>query len=74
MKFNPTWPQVALLLGLVAAIIVSHAVAPPVVGAVTSIVSTLIGSLVVDLKRKEEGKPAPVLELVKGAKDQEDES
>lgn len=74
MKFNPTWPQVALLLGLVAAIIVSHAVAPPVVGAVTSIVSTLIGSLVVDLKRKEDAKPAPVLSLVKGDDNKEDAS
>lgn len=38
------------MLGLVAAIIVSHAFAPPAVGAVTSIVSTIIGALFVNLR------------------------
>lgn len=63
MKFNPTWPQVALLLGMLAAVILTHAFAPPAVGAVTSIVSTIVGALFVDL-RKEEKRPAPVLAIV----------
>ena len=64
MKFSPTWPQVALLLGMIAAVILTHAFTPPAVGAVTSIVSTIVGALFVDLKR-EEKKNAAVLALVK---------
>lgn len=63
MKFNPTWSQVALLLGMIAAIILAHAFAAPAVGAVTSIVSTIVGAVFVDL-RKNEKKEAPVLSIV----------
>lgn len=50
MKPSPTWPQVALVLGLLAAIILTHAYTPLAVGAVTSIVSTLIGAFFVNLR------------------------
>lgn len=50
MKFNPTWQQVALLAVLLAAVIVSHLLAPLAVSAVTSIVSTIVGALFVNLK------------------------
>lgn len=69
---NLTWQQVALAAVMCAAIIVSHVVAPPVVGAITSIASTLIGVFFVNRGRDEEKpdeKPAPVLSLVK--KDEE---
>lgn len=52
---------------MLAAVIASHAIAPPVVGAITSIVSTLVGSFFVNMKNektedaaKPEDKPAPV--------------
>ncbi len=50
MKFNPTWSQVALLAVLLAAIIVSHLLAPLAVSAITSIVSTIVGALFVNLR------------------------
>ena len=50
MKFKPTWQQVCLIAVLLAAIIVAHVLAPPVVGAITSIVSTLVGAVFVDLR------------------------
>lgn len=50
MKFNPTWQQVALLAVLLASIIVTHLWAPAVIGAVTSIVSTIVGALFVNLQ------------------------
>lgn len=66
---NLTWQQVALAAVMCAAIIVSHVVAPPVVGAITSIASTLIGVFFVGRANgrdeREEEKPAPVLSLVK---------
>lgn len=68
MKFNPTWPQVALLLGLITAVVLSHVFAPAAVGAITSIVSTIVGAIFVDLKKTEKAASdsvAPVLELVK---------
>lgn len=67
MKFNPTWSQVALLLGMLAAVILTHAFAPPAVGVVTSIVSTVVGALFVDLRKEEkqiEQKIGQVLHLV----------
>lgn len=65
MKFNPTWQQVALLAVLLAAVIVSHLLAPLAVSAITSIVSTIIGALFVNLKLQEEQKPlAPVFSIV----------
>ena len=69
MKFHPTWPQVALLTVLLAAIIVAYLVAPPAVSAVTSIVSTIVGALFVNLR--EPTKPdAPVLSIVPKGDDQ----
>lgn len=46
MKFNPTWQQLLLLAILFTAVITVHLVAPPAVGIVTSMVSTLIGYLI----------------------------
>lgn len=67
MKFNPSWTQVALLLGLIAAVLLAHVYAPPAVGAVTSIVSTIVGALFVDLRKEEkqlEQKVGQVLHLI----------
>lgn len=50
MKFNPTWPQVALLVVLLAAVIASHVLAPLAVSAITSIVSTIVGAMFVNFK------------------------
>ena len=55
MKFSPTWPQVALLAVLLAAVIAVHILAPLAVAAVTSIVSTIVGALFVNLSPQ---KPA----------------
>jgi hypothetical protein len=65
MKFNPTWSQVALLAVLLAAIIVSHLLAPLAVSAITSIVSTIVGALFVNLradssKVEDNGATAPI--------------
>jgi xanthosine utilization system XapX-like protein len=65
MKFSPTWPQVALVLGMLAAIILTHAFAPPAVGAVTAIVSTLVGAFFVDAKKLETATPEFVEALKK---------
>lgn len=50
MKFNPTWPQVAILAILLAAIIVTHVWAPTAVAVITSIASTIVGSLFLNLQ------------------------
>lgn len=66
MKFNPTWQQVALLAVLLAAVIVSHLLAPLAVSVITSLVSTVVGALFVNLKPSEpEAPPAPVLSIVR---------
>lgn len=65
MKFDPTWRQVALLAVLLAAIIVSHLWAPAAVSAITSIVSTIVGALFINLKPLSHEAVAPVLHLVK---------
>lgn len=61
---SPTWQQVAHLavqgvfvLILVSAVIAAYILAPPSVGVVTSIVSTIVGSLFVNFR----GPPAPAL-------------
>lgn len=59
MKFSPTWSQVVLLLGLIAAVVLTHMFAVPAVGVVTSIVSTVVGALFVDLRRDEKKDGAP---------------
>ncbi len=56
MKFSPTWPQVALVAVLLAAVITTHVWAPLAVSAITSIVSTIVGALFVNL-RTPEGSP-----------------
>lgn len=56
MKFDPTWRQVALLGVLLFAVIASHVWAPLAVSAVTSIVSTIVGALFVNLPAKKELK------------------
>jgi uncharacterized membrane protein YdcZ (DUF606 family) len=53
-SFSPTWQQVVLLLGLIAAVVLTHMFAVPAVGAVTSIVSTIVGALFVNLRRNEQ--------------------
>jgi hypothetical protein len=60
MKFQPTWQQVTLLAVLLTAIIVAHLFAPLAVSAVTSIVSTIVGALFVNLKS------GPVFTVAKG--------
>lgn len=57
MKFNPTWQQVVLLAVLLAAVIVAHLLVPGAVAAITSIVSTIVGALFVNLQPKGD-KPA----------------
>lgn len=57
MKFDPTWRQVALLAVLLAAVISSHLLAPVAVSTVTSIVSTIVGALFVNLSPKLPGAP-----------------
>lgn len=51
-SFSPTWQQVVLLLGLIAAVVFTHMFAAPAVGAVTSIVSTIVGALFVNLRHE----------------------
>lgn len=46
-----TFPQVALVAVLLAAIIVAHVVAPPAVSAVTSIVSMLTGAFAINVQQ-----------------------
>lgn len=61
MKFSPTWPQVALLAVLLTAVIVAHILAPGAVSVITSIVSTIVGALFVNLQPaspKDEVTPA----------------
>ncbi len=57
MKFNPTWQQVALLFVLLAAVIASHLLAPLAVSAITSLVSTIIGALFVNLQPSKAAPP-----------------
>jgi DMSO/TMAO reductase YedYZ heme-binding membrane subunit len=64
VKFNPTWQQVALLAVLLAAICVTHLWVPGAISAITSIVSTIVGALFVNLQPRAEGAMAPVLALV----------
>lgn len=64
MKFNPTWQQLVLLAILFAAVIVAHLVAPPAVGIITSMVSTVIGYLCGSPLKPAE-PPAPVLSIVR---------
>lgn len=52
---------------MIAAVILAHAFAPPAVGAVTSIVSTIVGALFVDLRKDEKAKePEALAEAPKG--------
>jgi uncharacterized membrane protein len=60
VKFNPTWQQVALLTVLLASVIVTHMIAPGAVSAITSIVSTIVGALFVNLKS------GPIFTVAKG--------
>lgn len=78
MKFNPTWPQVALLAVLLAGIIATHLWAPLAVSAITSIVSTIVGALFVNLPGSTPDAPAPIaptsppnLTIVKGPENQD---
>lgn len=50
MKFNPTWPQVAMLAVLLAAILLSYAFVAPAAGTITGIVSTILGSLFINFQ------------------------
>lgn len=50
MKFNPTWQQIALLVVLLAAPVVANLIAPGVVAAISSMVSTVFGALFVNLR------------------------
>lgn len=60
MKFNPTWTQIALLALLLGAVVATHVFAPGVIGAITSMVSTIMGALFVNLREsKDIGKELP---------------
>ncbi len=50
MKFDPSWKQVALLAVLLSGIIAAHLLAPGAVAAITSLASTIIGALFVNLQ------------------------
>lgn len=50
MKFNPTWTQLVLLAMLLGAVIGTNVFAPGAIGTITSIVSTIVGALFVNLK------------------------
>jgi len=50
MKFNPTWQQVALLAVLLAVIPLTYAFVAPAAGTITGIVTTIIGSLFLNLR------------------------
>lgn len=60
MKFNPTWPQLALLAVLLAALIGAPIVSPASVPSVTMVVMTIVGALFVNLKS------GPVFTVAKG--------
>lgn len=64
MKFNPTWTQVALIAALLASVVGSHLWAPTAVAVITSLVSTIIGSLFVNLKDK--GNEEMIANLITG--------
>jgi membrane protein YqaA with SNARE-associated domain len=53
MKFNFTWQQVAVLALLLAAIPITYALVAPAAGVVTGMVNVILGSLFVDLKKKD---------------------
>ena len=50
MKFNPTWTQIALLALLLGSVIATNLWAPGVIGTITSMVSTVLGALFVNLR------------------------
>jgi hypothetical protein len=52
MKFDPTWRQLILLAILLSSVVVANLVAPGVVGAITSMVSTVFGALFVNLREQ----------------------
>ena len=70
MKFDPTWRQIALLALLLAAPIIANLIAPGVIGAVSSVVSTVIGALFVNLRNPPGGPPSngagPDLKVIAG--------
>lgn len=71
MKFNPTWQQIALLAVLLGAVILTNIVAPGVIGAITSMVSTVFGALFVNLREsatKALNGDAPDLKVIEGGK------
>jgi hypothetical protein len=70
MKFDPTWRQLILLALLLSAVVVANLVAPGVVGAVTSMVSTVFGALFVNL-REQPPRDAEVIPLRAVPKDEE---
>lgn len=72
MKFNPTVNQIVLLALLLAAPVIAHLVAPPVIGVLSSMVSTVFGALFVNLRETPAPAPAPdappKLEVLDGGK------
>lgn len=56
MKWSPTWQQLALLTLLLVAPVAANIFAPGVVGAISSMVSTVFGALFVNLR---EAAPQP---------------
>ncbi len=62
-----TTQEVALVLGMIALVIVAGMYAPGVVSIISGIISTLVGAFFVNARRD---KPAPVLQLVPKAEDE----
>ena len=69
MKFDPTWRQLALLALLLAAPVAANIVAPGVIGAVSSMVSTVFGALFVNLREPKPEQPKPELRVIDGGKE-----
>lgn len=71
MKFNPTPNQLVLLVILLAAPILAHLFAPPAIGVLSSMVSTVFGALFVNLREPPPPPPPdgePKLEVIDGGK------
>ena len=59
MKFDPSWKQIALLALLFTAVIVAHRADPLSAQSVTSLASTIVGALFVNLRAGSGEAPAP---------------
>jgi hypothetical protein len=65
MKFDPTWPQIALLAILLGTVILAYAFAPASVVAITGMVTTILGGLLVNLQPGKLTQAPPLLSIVR---------